>query len=56
MRHRAAVGITENTDALAITVSEQTGAVSLTINGEINSNLSKDKLLYLLEKNSHRTN
>ncbi len=56
MRHRAAVGITENTDALAITVSEQTGAVSLTINGEINSNLSKDKLLYLLEKNSRRTN
>ncbi|MCE3259002.1 MAG: hypothetical protein K0S12_643, partial [Bacteroidetes bacterium] len=35
MRHRAAVGITENTDALAITVSEQTGAVSLTIGGEI---------------------
>jgi uncharacterized protein (TIGR00159 family) len=51
MRHRAAVGITENTDALAITVSEQTGAVSLTIAGEINSQLSKEKLLFLLEKN-----
>jgi diadenylate cyclase len=52
MRHRAAVGITENTDALAITVSEQTGEVSLTIHGEIKPGLSKEKLLYLLEKNT----
>ena len=51
MRHRAAVGITENTDAIAISVSEQTGAVSLTLAGEINANLSKEKLIYLLEKN-----
>lgn len=51
MRHRAAVGLTETTDALAITVSEQTGHVSLTINGEINSNLNIDKLRYLIEKN-----
>ncbi len=50
MRHRAAVGLTETTDAIAITVSEQTGNVSLTINGEINSNLTKNKLRYLLEK------
>jgi diadenylate cyclase len=51
MRHRAAVGLTETTDALAITVSEQTGSVSLTVNGEINTNLNKDKLTYLIEKN-----
>jgi len=51
MRHRAAVGITENTDAIAISVSEQTGAVSLTIAGEINANLSKEKMIFLLEKN-----
>jgi uncharacterized protein (TIGR00159 family) len=51
MRHRAAVGITENTDALAVSVSEQTGAVSLTFNGEINPRLTKEKLIYLLEKN-----
>jgi diadenylate cyclase len=51
MRHRAAVGVTEVTDAIAIAVSEQTGAVSLTVNGEINSNLTKEKLEYLLEKN-----
>lgn len=52
MRHRAAVGITENTDAIAITVSEQTGAVSITIAGEINPNLSREKFVYLLEKNT----
>lgn len=51
MRHRAAVGITENTDAIAITVSEQTGAISLTIDGEINADLNREKLIYLLEKN-----
>ncbi|MDF2448890.1 MAG: hypothetical protein K0R26_1394 [Bacteroidota bacterium] len=51
MRHRAAVGLTETTDALAITVSEQTGHVSLTVNGEISINISKDKLRYLIEKN-----
>lgn len=51
MRHRAAVGITETTDAIAITVSEQTGNVSLTARGEINANLNKDKLRFLIEKN-----
>lgn len=51
LRHRAAVGITENTDALAITVSEQTGAISLTLGGEINASLSKEKLKFLLENN-----
>lgn len=51
MRHRAAVGITETTDAIAISVSEQTGAVSLTTHGEITANLSRDKMRFLLEKN-----
>lgn len=50
MRHRAAVGITEVSDAVAISVSEQTGAVSLTVGGEIQAGLSKEKLEYLLEK------
>jgi len=56
MRHRAAVGITENTDALAVTVSEQTGGVSLTIQGEIQADLTRDKLVYLLEKNMKQLN
>lgn len=56
MRHRAAVGITENTDCIAIAVSEQTGAVSLTMGGEIKPDLSREKLLYLLEKNTKHLN
>ena len=56
MRHRAAVGITENTDALAISVSEQTGAVSFTMHSEITPNINKQKLTFLLEKNLNQLN
>jgi diadenylate cyclase len=52
LRHRAAVGITENTDAIAVTVSEQTGTVSLTMHGEIKPDLTRDRLMYLLEKHA----
>ena len=34
LRHRAAVGVTEKTDALAIVVSEETGQISYIKNGE----------------------
>ena len=34
LRHRAALGITEKTDAIAVVVSEETGQISLIINGE----------------------
>jgi DNA integrity scanning protein DisA with diadenylate cyclase activity len=34
LRHRAAVGITEKTDALSIVVSEETGLISYIKNGE----------------------
>ena len=50
MRHRAAVGITEDTDAVSIAVSEQTGEISLAIDGELQSRLTPDKLKALLEK------
>lgn len=42
-RHRAALGISEVTDAITIIVSEETGAVSMTVNGDINRNLSMDE-------------
>ena len=50
MRHRAAVGITESTDAIAISVSEQTGGVSLSINGTIRADLTEEKLKQYLEQ------
>ena len=42
-RHRAALGISEVTDAITIIVSEETGAVSMTVNGDINRNLSMEE-------------
>jgi len=43
-RHRAAVGITEGTDALAVVVSEETGAISLVVRGRIVRHLDEERL------------
>lgn len=50
LRHRAAVGVTEKTDALAITVSEETGKISYIKNGEFIMFDSSDELIGLLRK------
>jgi uncharacterized protein (TIGR00159 family) len=50
MRHRAAVGISESTDAIAIIVSEQTGSISLSISGDIKPHLNPDQLMGLLNR------
>jgi diadenylate cyclase len=43
-RHRAAIGVTEETDALAIVVSEETGRVSIGWRAELESNITIDHL------------
>lgn len=49
-RHRAGVGISENSDAFTIIVSEQTGKVSVTQDGQIYRNIDGDNLRRLLVK------
>ena len=43
-RHRAAVGLTEENDSVAIVVSEETGAISVVMDGQIERGLSADDL------------
>ena len=43
-RHRAALGVTEENDSIAVVVSEETGAISLVIDGAIERNLDADRL------------
>jgi uncharacterized protein (TIGR00159 family) len=48
-RHRAAIGITEETDAVAIIVSEETGIISAAVGGTITRNLDGSGLRTLLQ-------
>lgn len=50
MRHRAAIGVTEQSDAVCVIVSEETGKVSYAIGGEIRYNLEDMDLQKQLEK------
>ncbi|MDO4814210.1 MAG: diadenylate cyclase CdaA [Gemella sp.] len=49
-RHRAAIGLSEHTDALAITVSEETGHIALAMNGRLLTELDNEKLARLLNE------
>lgn len=48
LRHRAAIGITEDSDAVALVVSEERGTISLTHNGRIIRDLDPDRLMAVL--------
>jgi diadenylate cyclase len=50
-RHRAALGITEVSDSIAIVVSEESGKISFAMNGGLTRNLTPDMLRKALNKN-----
>ncbi len=47
-RHRAAVGLTEETDAVVVVTSEETGAISVAIGGKLTQDLNKESLAKIL--------
>jgi diadenylate cyclase len=47
-RHRAAIGVTEETDAIVVVVSEETGAVSIAYNGKIRRGVEMERLRRML--------
>lgn len=53
-RHRAGIGVTEESDALAVIVSEETGSVSLAVGGKIERDLTIDELRDRLGQLLHR--
>ena len=50
LRHRSAIGITEQTDCIAVVVSEQTGSISYCIEGHITRNVTPKELEQFLKK------
>ena len=49
MRHRAAVGISEETDAVCVVVSEETGSISVASDGKLKYDLDEDNLKNILK-------
>ena len=48
MRHRAAIGLTEETDAVVVVVSEETGAVSVAYRGRLSRGIDQERLRRIL--------
>jgi diadenylate cyclase len=61
LRHRAAIGLTERSDALCVIVSEETGGISLCENGQLQRSLTEAEFrtklaeIFFSEKPSHET-
>lgn len=49
MRHRAGIGVTEHTDAVSVICSEETGSISVAVNGSIKRHLAPETLSRLLK-------
>lgn len=49
LRHRAAIGVSEQTDAYVVVVSEESGRISLSSSGELKENISSEELYKILE-------
>ena len=54
-RHRAAVGVTEDTDALAVVVSEETGNISVAMRGELKRMRTPRELAQLIDESMATT-
>ncbi len=48
-RHRAAIGLTEETDAVCVVISEETGAISVAVEGKLTKDLDRETLPKVLE-------
>ena len=50
LRHRAAIGLTEETDAVTVAVSEETGGISICVEGRLERNLTEKQFRESLAK------